>query len=479
MIHSLYASELSNIVSKVAPQRLYESKLQLLNKSLFEQLSLSDDMQNEEHLLRALFDADGQFAQQSVAQKYGGHQFGQWNPDIGDGRGLLLGEVTDSTGNLQDLHLKGAGKTPYSRFGDGRAVLRSTIREYVISESLHALGVPTSRALCLLSSKHPVQRETLEKGAMMIRVCPSHIRFGHFEYYYHTKDWSNLDALFEFTFRHHYPQCAASENPHLAFLHQVVKDTAYLIAHWQTVGFCHGVMNTDNMSIHGISFDFGPFAFLDAFIPDYVCNHSDHAGRYAFDQQPGVALWNLQAFSQAFFRYLDEVDIRDALQQFEPHLIGQYQANMQRKFGWCEQQDNDHQLVNDFLRQLSTERTDYTNSFRTLSSVCLDADNRQFHELFEDKDWSAQWLSLYLARCQAEAQSEELRITQMKMTNPAYIPRNYLLQQVIEAAELDNFQPLEQLVEVMTHPFDDKPDWQTYGLAPAAEQIAKPLSCSS
>ncbi|XOV81323.1 MAG: YdiU family protein [Aestuariibacter sp.] len=479
MLNHFYAKELSQLVSKVQPQALQQPQLVLSNESLYQQLQLPQSWQQQEGLLEALFAADGALSAGAVAQKYGGHQFGQWNPDIGDGRGLLLGEVRDKAGAPWDLHLKGAGQTPYSRFGDGRAVLRSTIREYVISESLHALGIPTSRALCLISSQHPVQRESLETGAMLIRVCASHLRFGHFEYFHHTGDKAKLESLFDFVFKHHFPQLLEKDNSYLAFLQKVISDTADLIAKWQAFGFCHGVMNTDNMSIHGISFDFGPFAFLDQFIPDYICNHSDHGGRYAFDQQPGVALWNLHAFAQAFFDYVPEDAIAEALKSYEPRLIAQYKNLMQQKFGFATEHQGDASISNQFMQQLAKERADFTQSFRALCHIRCDTENSEWLDLFQDRHWAAEWLTLYVQRLQLETHSDEERHVKMRQINPKYIPRNYLIQQAIVAAQQQDFAPLKQLLEVMMQPFDEQQEQAHFARPPAPEQVAKPLSCSS
>lgn len=479
-LHHLYAGSLPDIVSAVKPQPLQQPKLVLCNQELYQQLGLPAEWQEQAGLFKALFDADGELAKNAVAQKYGGHQFGQWNPDLGDGRGLLLGEVRDTQGRFLDLHLKGAGQTPYSRFGDGRAVLRSTIREYVISESLHALGVPTSRALCLISSQHPVQRESMETGAMLIRVCASHIRFGHFEYFHHTGAKQQLQALFDFVLEHHYPHLRDEPNPHLAFLQQVVKDTAGMIAHWQAFGFCHGVMNTDNMSVHGISFDFGPYAFLDEFIPDYICNHSDHAGRYAFDQQPGVALWNLHAFAQAFFDVVPEEDIAAALKAYEPALIAEYKSLMQQKLGFfTTEQPEDTDLTNQLLTQMAKEKRDFTGTFRALCHISSQGDSQRWLSVFEDKEWAVQWLAMYRLRLQKETLLEAQRQQKMQRINPLYIPRNYLIQEAIEAAQEQDFTPLKTLLRVMTSPYDEQPDKARFAVPPPPEHRACPLSCSS
>jgi uncharacterized protein YdiU (UPF0061 family) len=260
---------------------------------------------------------------------YSGHQFGQYNPQLGDGRGLLLGEVINRKGERWDVHLKGAGRTPYSRFGDGRAVLRSSIREYLCSEAIHALGIPTTRALCIIGSKEPVQRETRETAATLVRIADSHIRFGHFEWIFHNKP-THLKDFADYVINRHYPDCATADKPYAALLNAIVNRTATLMAQWQLVGFAHGVMNTDNFSITGCTFDYGPYGFLDVYKPSFVCNHSDNTGRYAWNQQPSIGLWNLNALAYALSPLIDKEDIMSALQRYEGILVDYYYQGMQK-----------------------------------------------------------------------------------------------------------------------------------------------------
>lgn len=354
-----FAEELTALASEVKPIELINSRLVVFNQDLAAEINLPADWLNEPHLFHALYADDGVLNRHSIAQKYGGHQFGHWNPELGDGRGLLLTEVVDEQGKRWDLHLKGAGPTPYSRFADGRAVLRSTIREYLASEALHYLGIPTSRALCLLASDEPIYREKQERAAKMIRVCQSHLRFGHFEYFYHSKQPQKLQSLFDYCFKYHFKECYKSESPYLAMLEKIVQDTAKLIAKWQAFGFNHGVMNTDNMSIHGITFDYGPYAFLDDFEPTFVCNHSDPQGRYSFDSQPGVGLWNLNALAQTFTPHLEIEQIKLALNSYEPTLLKEYSTLMHNKLGLLPDdkkgESNSH-IINTWLDLLAAEK---------------------------------------------------------------------------------------------------------------------------
>jgi len=284
------------------------------------------------------------------AMVYSGHQFGSYNPRLGDGRGLLLGEVVNAAGEHWDLHLKGAGQTPYSRMGDGRAVLRSSIREFLASEYLNALGIPSSRALCVTGSSTTVWRETRETGAMLLRMAPSHVRFGHFEYFYYTQQEEQLKTLGEFVLREYFPDSLKDEKPYLAFFREVVERNAQMIACWQAYGFCHGVMNTDNMSILGITFDYGPYAFLDDFDANHICNHSDDTGRYSFSNQVPIAHWNLAALGQTLVHFVEVDDLRATLDLFLPLYQAHYLDLMRRRLGFTTAEDGDLELVQRLLQ---------------------------------------------------------------------------------------------------------------------------------
>ena len=283
------------------------------------------------------------------AMVYSGHQFGGYTPQLGDGRGLLLGEVYNSAGEHWDLHLKGAGQTPFSRMGDGRAVLRSSIREFLASEALHALNIPSSRAACVIGSDTPVWREKQERAAMVLRLAPSHVRFGHFEYFYYTKRPEQQKQLGEHVLAMHFPECLEQPEPYLAMFREIVERNAALIAKWQAYGFCHGVMNTDNMSILGITFDFGPFAFLDDFDAHFICNHSDDQGRYSFSNQVPVGQWNLSALAQALTPFISVEALRETLGLYLPLFQAHYLDLMRRRFGFTTAEEDDQQLLDQRL----------------------------------------------------------------------------------------------------------------------------------
>ena len=416
------------------------------------------------------------------AMKYTGHQFGGYNPELGDGRALLLGEV-ENEGKRWDLHLKGAGKTPYSRFGDGRAVLRSTIREYLAGEALTALGIRSTRALCIAGSSEPVARETMETGAALIRVARSHIRFGHFEYLFYTRQLEAQKKLVEFVCAEFLPESIDKpiQDQAEALLRFTVRRSAELAAGWQSVGFAHGVLNTDNMSIIGDTFDFGPYGFLDDYEPGFICNHSDHTGRYAFDAQPGVVLWNLNALAHAFSSLLDTEVLKDCLGQFQPLLIEHYAELMRAKMGLAAEDDGDQQLCADLLQLLEQGRVDYSLFFRALSHYSGERPAATLESLVPPSEHDAlgSWLRRYDQRLQKETRPAQDRSRAMLATNPKFVLRNYLAQRVIEAAEAGDYQPLGILFDLLQAPFAEHPGFEAWAAAPTDAGKHLPISCSS
>lgn len=493
-LHHYYATQLADLCSPVKPFSVLSPRVALTNTALASELGININALHSENLMKQLFEPQHPMALNSVAQKYGGHQFGQWNPQLGDGRGLLLGEVKTPLGKLVDLHLKGAGPTPYSRHADGRAVLRSTIREYLASEALHALSIPTSRALCLITTEERVMRDGLELGAMMIRTCPSHIRFGHFEYFHHHGEKNQLDKLFAFCFEHHFSACLSADNPHLAMLTEIIANTAHLIAKWQAYGFNHGVMNTDNMSIHGITFDYGPYAFLDDFIPNYICNRSDHSGRYAFEQQPSIALWNLNALAHAFSKHVEVDALKSALSQFEPIFIASYQGLMHQRFGFfVEQSAKAQACINEFMQILKDEFADLHVAFRQLSEQLphiLHSDNAHFANGFKQVPRVLRWCKQYQHTMkhplERAKQQESTNLNKpsdiqnrMLSINPLTVLRNHHLQSAIAAAENGDFSVCESLLAAVTHPFETRSEWSVFSKPPSEQQKGIALSCSS
>jgi uncharacterized protein YdiU (UPF0061 family) len=414
------------------------------------------------------------------AMVYSGHQFGGYTPRLGDGRGLLLGEVVNSAGEHWDLHLKGAGLTPYSRMGDGRAVLRSSIREFLASEHLHALGIPSSRALCVTGSDTPVWREKQERAAMVLRLAQSHVRFGHFEYFYYTRQHEQLKMLGEHVMACHFPACLEQDEPWLALLREVIERTAAMIAHWQAYGFCHGVMNTDNMSILGITFDYGPYAFLDDFDANHICNHSDDTGRYSFNNQVPIAHWNLAALAQALTPFASVEQLREALELFLPLYQAHYLDLMRKRLGFTTAQDDDEALIQRLLQLMQQGKAnDYTLFFRRLGEQAPAEALKIVRDDFVDLAGFDVWGSDYLARCALEGGEQSERQVRMHAVNPMYILRNYLAQQAIEAAEQGDYGPVRELHAVLSRPFEEQPGRERYAERPPEWGKHLEISCSS
>ena len=416
-----------------------------------------------------------------LAMVYAGHQFGQWAGQLGDGRGLLIAQVVNTNGQTIDLHLKGAGATPYSRMGDGRAVLRSVIREYLAGHALTALGVPSSNAVGFTSSTQGIQREKLEPGAMMLRSTDCHIRLGHFE-------WINQyqpELLPEFTqkcIEWHYPECLDAHQPILAFASKVIQRTAVMISKWQLMGFAHGVMNTDNLNITGSNLDFGPYGFMERFRPNWINNHSDYNARYTYQQQPSMAHWNLWNWlnnliplappdSKEQFKH----DLAQCLEHFEATFLGHYQQGLCQKMGLPSGHKDSFDCAMAFLNILQSEQLDYSNSFIRLQNKQYEAiqddclDRRQFDT----------FLSQYHTIREKQA-TDELDV-EMQLANPIYILRNHMVQKAIELAEQDDFSEVDRLFKLLSQPFK-----QQLGLEKAADLAPLPsdaaevmVSCSS
>lgn len=414
-----------------------------------------------------------------LAQVYSGHQFGVWAGQLGDGRGILLGEQRLADGRSMDWHLKGAGLTPYSRMGDGRAVLRSAIREFLASEALHLLGIPTTRALTIVTSEEPVYREQPERGAMLLRVAESHVRFGHFEHFYYRKQPEQVQQLADFVIARHWPQLQDQAEGYLLWFTDVVERTARLIAHWQTVGFAHGVMNTDNMSILGLTIDYGPYGFLDDYKPDYICNHSDHQGRYAFDNQPAVALWNLHRLAQTLSGLMSTEQLQQALAAYEPALMRAYGEQMRAKLGFFTQSQQDNDLLTGLLSLMAQEGRDYSRTFRLLSHTEQQQAQSPLRDEFIDRAAFDGWYQQYRQRLQQEQVSDAERQQAMKAVNPKLILRNYLAQQAIESAERDDVSKLARLHQALLTPFADAPEYDDLAALPPDWGKHLEISCSS
>lgn len=416
-----------------------------------------------------------------ISAIYAGHQFGTFVPQLGDGRAILLGEAANARGERFDIQLKGAGLTPFSRMGDGRAVLRSTIREYLCSEAMHWLGIPTTRSLCITGSDTPVYRETVETAAVLTRLAPTHVRFGSFELFYYRGQYQQVRELADYVISEFFPQFVEAENKYLQFLREVVHRTARLIAQWQAVGFAHGVMNTDNMSIIGLTIDYGPFGFLDEFDVGFICNHSDYAGRYAFDQQPNVGLWNLYKLAQTLVPLVEPEEAEAVLSEYQFVFTEKFVELMRAKIGLEKEELEDTQLISALLEILQLSRVDYTHFFRRLADFKVEAreKNDLLQRMFIDPKSFDQWAKVYRARLAKENSACAQRRVSMLLVNPKFILRNHIAQTAIEQAQAGDYTELNTLLEVLKKPFDEQPTMERFAEPPpeGSERIA--VSCSS
>jgi uncharacterized protein YdiU (UPF0061 family) len=419
----------------------------------------------------------------SLAAVYSGHQFGVWAGQLGDGRAILLGDVpaADASG-VMELQLKGAGKTPYSRMGDGRAVLRSSIREFLCSEAMAALGIPTSRALCVTGTDMPVLRETVETGAIATRMAPSFVRFGSFEHWFYNDRKDELKILADYVIDNFYAELRETENPYRELLAEVAHRTAELMAQWQAVGFMHGVMNTDNMSILGITIDYGPFGFMEAFDTRHICNHSDTQGRYAYHMQPRIGEWNCYALGQALLPLIGDVDTTTgALAGFKTAYEQKFDALLHAKLGLRTVEADDNKLFDAMFSLMQNNHVDFTSFFRRLGELKIDtpASDERLRDLFIDRPAFDAWAVQYRARLRQENSIDAERKAAMNAVNPKYVLRNYLAQVAIEKAQNKDFSEVRKLLDVLEHPFDEQPENESYAALPPDWASELEVSCSS
>ncbi len=487
--------------SQQQPSSLYEPALAHINSSAARLLDQSHDTLNT-RLFRDFVSGNKVLTQcQPIAAIYAGHQFGQFVPQLGDGRALLLGEIKNSRDEHWEIQLKGAGTTPYSRQGDGRAVLRSTIREYLCSEAMHGLGIPTTRALAMVDSKEEVYREQPESGAVLVRLSPSFIRFGSFELFASRGQLDQLKQLADFVISHYYPDILSQSsdnslpqnksNPYALFLSEVVKKTAQMIAHWQSVGFCHGVMNTDNMSILGLTIDYGPFAFLDTYERNFICNHSDHQGRYSFQNQPAIAYWNLARLAETLLSLMTIDEANEALSDYEQIYIHHYMALMRQKLGFFHDYSDEtssdktslkeqETLILSLLNIMEKNQVDYSLFFRQFSNT-----KNSVRDLFLHREAFDQWEIHYKQALQKESRmnsgiNEQQRNEKMRQVNPKYILRNYMAQIAIKkATEQQDYSEIDKLLNLIHSPYDEHPDMAHYAGLPPDWANTISVSCSS
>lgn len=394
-----------------------------------------------------------------VAACYGGHQFGHWSEQLGDGRAILLAEIINSKNETYEIQIKGGGRTPYSRNGDGRAVMRSSIREYLVSEAMYSFRIPTTRALSIIGSEDVVFRDIKyngngknEKTAIVTRIAPTFIRFGSFEILYYRKEYSMISELADFTIKYYFPELNNIESKserYLMWFREVLKRTAEMVAQWQSVGFAHGVLNTDNMSILGLTVDYGPFRFLDEYKPDMVPNYSDHDHRYAFNQQVEIVYWNLDKLAMALSPIIDISNSKKELKEYHNIYQQKYLEIMKKKLGLLKEDSNDDRMISDLLDLMEMSEVDYTIFFRTFSS------DLNLHSMFSESEKFQNWMKQYEFRFSKEGTSFEQRRILMNSVNPSIILRNYVLQDIIEKVESGNYDIMNSIMEVIRDPYQD------------------------
>jgi uncharacterized protein YdiU (UPF0061 family) len=445
----------SNPVPALSPKML------LFNESLAKEMNLHYLIENSSECLDILSGNKIIKNSRPIALAYSGHQFGHFNSNLGDGRALLLGETLDQQGNLKDIQLKGSGRTPFSRRGDGKSALGPVLREYLISESMHILGIPTTRSLAAINTGEKVHRDEETYGGIMTRVASSHIRIGSFEYAYKNKDISVVKDLADYSISRHYPDTASLDNPYLAFFAAVCNEQASLVASWMTVGFIHGVMNTDNMAISGETIDYGPCAFMDAYNPATVFSSIDVNSRYAYGNQPAILTWNLTRLAETLIPLVNKDKdesiklLTEVLQLIKPVYTNYWLSLMRSKIGLSKEEQNDIELITNLLEIMEEEKADFTNSFRLLSKALI-GDTQSIRKLFNNSRRFDGWMMIWQERISQEGVAEEKIATSMNKINPIYIPRNHKVEEVLKAAVNENdMKPFSSLYSILQDPYKE------------------------
>jgi len=463
-----YARDLAGFYAEWQGAVAPSPEVMLVNADLAKSLDLDPDALKSS--AEALSGSKAPEGATPLAMAYAGHQFGGFSPQLGDGRALLLGEILDTDGNRFDLHLKGSGRTPFSRGGDGKALLGPVLREYLMGEAMHALGIPTTRALAAVTTGESVHREGTKKGAVLARIASSHLRVGTFQFFSARQEWDKVRQLANYAIARHDPDLMETENKYLTFLTRVADRQAALVANWLHVGFVHGVMNTDNVTISGETIDYGPCAFIDAYDPKSVFSSIDRNGRYAYGNQPVIAQWNLARLAETLLPLIDPEDddnaVRLATNVIEG-FIGRYTAiwlqGMRAKIGLASVAEEDADLVNDLFTAMEGQEIDYTRFFRALAQAAL-ANPAPVTDMFKDKSAITPWLSQWAERLMRDPQEPAARAAAMDKINPIYIPRNHLVEEALEAAEKDDMAPFNALLDVLRDPFTKRDSLEKYAL---------------
>ncbi len=482
-----YARLPDRFFARVRPTPVREPRLIRLNEPLARELGVDVDAVDERTAAEIFSGNRIAEGSEPIATAYAGHQFGTWVPQLGDGRAILLGEVVDRAGRRFDIQLKGSGPTPFSRRGDGRAALGPVIREYVVSEAMTALGIPSTRALAAVTTGEKVIRERMLPGGILTRVAASHIRVGTFEYFARRGDVEAVRTLADYVIARHYPDCARADGPHRALLDAVVAAQAELLPQWLLVGFIHGVMNTDNMSIAGETIDFGPCAFMDEYDPATVFSSIDQWGRYSYHNQPNIGQWNLARLAECLLPLLHDdedaavADATEALNAFAPHFEHAYHTRLLRKLGIETPRDGDLELARQLLRAMHDNMADFTLTFRGLADAALGPEHDEpVRRLFSVGDAFDEWAARWRQRLAQEPGDPCTRRDAMRRVNPAYIPRNHRVEAAIRAAEdEDDFAPFEELLAVVTRPYDDQPGRELYAQPPEAHERVRQTFCGT
>ena len=480
-----YARLPERFFARATPARFPSPALIRLNGTLADELDLDADWLAGPEGLAMLSGQAIAPGSEPIALAYAGHQFGNLVPRLGDGRAILLGEVIDSTGQRRDIQLKGAGRTPFSRGGDGRAALGPVLREYLVSEAMAALGVPTTRALAAIATGEPVARETMLPGALVVRVASSHIRVGTFQYFAMRDDTEALRLLADHVIARHYPAAAHAERPYRALLDAVIVAQAELVARWLLLGFIHGVMNTDNMSIAGETIDYGPCAFMDAYDPATVFSSIDRLGRYAYGNQPRMAHWNLTRLAEAMLPLLNEDtekaidEAQEALAAFGPSFERAYHGGLRRKLGLADEHPEDAGLASAILSAMAENQVDFTLFFRRLSGVLAGSDE-PVRSLFIDPTAFDRWAQQWRARLVQDNLAPDARRLAMDAVNPAFIPRNHQVEAMIVAAvERNDFGPFDELLNLLSKPLEDQPGFERYAAPPQPHERVRATFCGT
>jgi uncharacterized protein YdiU (UPF0061 family) len=485
-----YARLPEHFYARVNPTPVASPRLVKVNGELAHDLGLDPDALARAQGVAILAGNQVAVGSEPVAMAYAGHQFGHFVPQLGDGRANLLGEVVGRDGVRYDIQLKGSGRTPFSRGGDGRAALGPVLREYIVSEAMAALGVPTTRALAAVTTGEQVLRETVLPGAVFTRVAASHLRVGTFQYFAAQGDTEGTRKLADYAIARHYPQAALAKQPYLALLDGVIARQAQLVAQWMLVGFIHGVMNTDNTSISGETIDYGPCAFLEAYDPAKVFSSIDHYGRYAYGNQPTAMHWNLARLAEALLPVLEQemgdaeaalAAAKESLTAFGPQFEAARAAGLRRKLGLVTEREGDAALAVDLLKRMAENRADFTLTFRRLCVAAAGTEgDAGVRELFADPSAYDAWAVAWRHRLEEESISSTARAAAMRMANPAFIPRNHRVQAVLEAAiERQDFQPFEELLGVVSRPYEDRPDLEWYTTPARPEECVSQTFCGT